>query len=426
MPLLPVLLTVREGQRWRLGADRAYLPAETVYTKYVCEELSSVPFGIPPEVQTEGPHAGGRCCGVREWHEQGMSMHMHVIGVALLEPLRQWSIQSCLSKAEKAVRKYWLVTRHGAEHLFFVRVREVHQLRQALMVHTGNLVTQLFQMCTDQSAEAVGHAETTSGERVRSIVARWTTQFGFLSPSQRGDTDMRLLLFMPAAHAVLLAWKKWSTYAFPIMPTARARAGLGLSLLKGFLPRPGALEQIRDANKSENPLQLLLGSDTLEQTADTIRSMMAGLPAPVGVHHQLEVLQAAADQIYLDSHRRSTKAFEMDFLIRCLVAGGHLKSQHNLAEALRHAIMAAVRNEDLRSHLLLQMRKDVVPSTTTLYRHRLTLHIGFCLWLARLSDAMLAKPRGVVRFATADSSPQGRFDWILCGATTIAVDEMRV
>ena len=65
-----------------------------------------------------------------------------------------------------------------------------------------------------------------------------------------------------------------------------------------------------------------------------------------------------------------------------------------------------------------------VPSKSILQRHRLTVHLGFCAWVAELTDAMLNDSAGVVRWATMDASPQGGVDWIMSGATIMKVSDL--
>ena len=418
MPQLPVLLCVREGERWRIGSDRSYVSSESIYSKHVRENLSDVPVGVPPVLlPVNTPSA--------EWHAEGMRLNMHVVAVALLEPLQEWRLEARLSKAEAAVRKHWLLTKYGAEHLFFIQCREMQRLESPKFVHfASNLGMQMFLSCTPHSAAAVGDSPTTpSALPVRSVVDQWRRAFpGMLA----GDTDLSLVCLLPAAHALLLAYQKWTVYAFPFMPNARTRAGMGISCLKGFLPRPQAFARLAEEVQPDAPLQSLLTPDKLEATADCIRAAMVGAPAPAEAREHLQLLQAAADQLYLEVHQKSKKAFEMEFLIRCLMAGGHLKSQGQLAESLRSCIVAGVRNDDLRAYLLQRLHKETIPSTTTMYRHRLTLHIAFCMWISQITNDSLNKPGGVVRYATGDSSPQGRHNWFLCGATSLAVDLLSV
>lgn len=60
-----------------------------------------------------------------------------------------------------------------------------------------------------------------------------------------------------------------------------------------------------------------------------------------------------------------------------------------------------------------------VPSASTLYRHRLSVHMGLYRWMAAIHVEMLRGP--LVRWGTLDSSPQGSMDWLLSGATVMTM-----
>ena len=54
----------------------------------------------------------------------------------------------------------------------------------------------------------------------------------------------------------------------------------------------------------------------------------------------------------------------------------------------------------------------------------MTVHLGFCAWVAELTEAVLTDSAGVVRWATMDACPQGGIDWIMGGATIMKVSDL--
>ena len=66
-------------------------------------------------------------------------------------------------------------------------------------------------------------------------------------------------------------------------------------------------------------------------------------------------------------------------------------------------------------------KRRAVPSSSTLYRHRLSLHIGFCQWIASVHHELLNDAEGIIRWSTVDSSPQGGWDWLLSGSAVLQV-----
>ena len=63
------------------------------------------------------------------------------------------------------------------------------------------------------------------------------------------------------------------------------------------------------------------------------------------------------------------------------------------------------------------MIDHAIPPVTTVRRHRLALHIGYCVWAQELHDNLLAG--GMVRWSTVDASPQGGHDWVTHGVRAV-------
>ncbi len=83
---------------------------------------------------------------------------------------------------------------------------------------------------------------------------------------------------------------------------------------------------------------------------------------------------------------------------------------------MQRALGVVVREPKLRRHLeeLLDVGGKHIPGRTTLYRHRLTIHMGFCRFLAAMTGSML-RDGGATCFGAIDSSAQGPWDWLLSG-----------
>lgn len=93
----------------------------------------------------------------------------------------------------------------------------------------------------------------------------------------------------------------------------------------------------------------------------------------------------------------------MLYLFRCLMISGYLHSNDGFVEVLRHACAIIVPEPLLREYLLKKLDGPMaIPSPTTLYRHRLTVHIGWCLWMSALQAAILHSEFGIARFGRVD------------------------
>ena len=67
--------------------------------------------------------------------------------------------------------------------------------------------------------------------------------------------------------------------------------------------------------------------------------------------------------------------------------------------------------------------KHALPSPSTLYRHRLTLHMAFCRLAQEQMRSMLSDGL-VVRWGTMDSSPQRAHNWLMVGFATMCVSDL--
>lgn len=100
-----------------------------------------------------------------------------------------------------------------------------------------------------------------------------------------------------------------------------------------------------------------------------------------------------------------------------------LRNLADFSEVVRWGLRAGVSDAALRQHLLAELdRPHALPSPTTLRRHRLTLHMGFCMWEQTRTNELLE--RGCVAHGMVGSSPQGQHDWVLRGSRRLPLDEL--
>jgi hypothetical protein len=117
----------------------------------------------------------------------------------------------------------------------------------------------------------------------------------------------------------------------------------------------------------------------LQDVADLLRRVAGSMNevdrAQASLHVQM--LQRTVDAMTLDSHLQSRRAFDMEFLVKCIVTGGFLRNASDFRESLEHSLSICVHDRRLRGFLQEQMQTLRTPSSTSMYRHRLTLHQGF-------------------------------------------------
>ena len=113
----------------------------------------------------------------------------------------------------------------------------------------------------------------------------------------------------------------------------------------------------------------------------------------------------------------------MKHLLHCMVMASYCWSTADLVMAVEAALKVAVRDEQLRNYYVdLLKQPSQIPSPTTLYRHRLSFHLGFCQLVASDVEELLAD--GIVRYGTVDSSQQGSHDLVHHGQTIIPKSDL--
>ena len=70
--------------------------------------------------------------------------------------------------------------------------------------------------------------------------------------------------------------------------------------------------------------------------------------------------------------------------------------------------------------------RNNVPSKSITYLHRRTLHLWWNLLLRDANACWINDAEGFARWETADSSPQGSFDWVMRASSSVSNARLRV
>ena len=268
------------------------------------------------------------------------------------------------------------------------------------------------------------------GTPVKDILDMWRRKHNNGNPFQVFDDQVgceavRLATSVLIPYAMLLNCGRWSKWALPIAP-ARISAGLGLNLVAEWL-RPWSALRGRDGpvGNAVGDAQHVFSPDVLLDAADLLRLALAR--APIDSEQTTAMigrLQGIRDNMMVSQARDARAVFCMDYLIRCLMLSGMLSSTGKFRRAVEYAI-GVVPDQSVRSYYewMLQHR-DFVPSSSTLYRHRLTLSCAYYRYCAAAVSSQMQKLGGVVQWATVDTSPQGGYDWVGSGFVTVAISEL--
>ena len=115
----------------------------------------------------------------------------------------------------------------------------------------------------------------------------------------------------------------------------------------------------------------------------------------------------------------------MDRLLECMLLSGLMKSSTELGLAVCTSICICITEPAVREHFLhLLDNIQKLPKRTTIYRHRLTAHLGYCLLQQEQTAAMLQMPGGTLVYGTMDASPLGGQDLMMIGLCIIQASEV--
>lgn len=429
MPGLPMLcgLFARHAEESRrAGVGNTRIRKSTIYTSSIRSELErcwpnvSIHLGADPE-----PEGLNAAASPETWREALGSCQRHCIGVALVEAMYSPDLVSVLTSHQRSVVDFWRLTQYGQSPLMLVSFVECAMLAAPVVVYehlSRSGVQALFFETTVSSWQRLMDERVASGALVADLFREW----GARLPG--GEGRQRICMVLPTPHAVLCVGGQWRSWAFPIPASRRPRASLQLHLAAPLWQHL-ALNVCNGADAVAVPdvtaERLLVLADVLRQHLRAHRSG-DGVSAQLNVQTvgQLHFVQGLRDALILDTVQRSRKAFALDALIEAMLFSGCLQSTRLMRVALEHALHVTVRTPQLLTHFLDVINQPhAIPSSTTLYRHRLTLHLAYCAWVAEVQEDMLSDD-GCVRYTTLDASPQGGYDWLLFGSTTIRTREL--
>ena len=230
--------------------------------------------------------------------------------------------------------------------------------------------------------------------------------------------DYSVTLAMPIPFAICTTSGAFTSYAVPAVG-GRVGAGMGLTLVPDLVV---VLRQPQDADAARLVIRQSYGPEALQSVGDIIRKLVSG----VDVDRQelisnMEFLDRVRREQLQQAMCRFNRAYNMTYLVQCLVLSGFLLNAHDIKPAVVICIAIILGPESsLREHFeKLFSHARSVPSPTTIYRHRLTMHIAFCKVLQYRYQEMLSDPAGIVSWGTLDKSPNRGWDFVLCGFATM-------
>ena len=362
-----------------------------------------------------------------EWASDYGALRNQVIGLLLCRYQYCPDLMTYLSEEQLAQTDFWILQDITDRVVYFEVIDAacfsepqtvVQFLGQARPKGCFFRMTEASRLRLQSSMLSVGGADRS----VPDVLHEWACRHHGQQPFP-GQDRMDVATSMFAPYAVLCAKKVWRSFAFPFPLNKASRRGLGLHLINHLLRH--IRDPVRGGVVNEVRLQAAdqLSPDLLQSLADMLRCNSTASQDALQFH--VSWLRDLRADMLRQSHMRGAWAYSMHHMILCMLAAGCLKDAHRFREVCELAIAVVVREPALRHHLMQAIRdRSIVPSPTTLYRHRLTLSVGFASFCAQQSQEMVEMPGGVCRWCTVDASPQGSYDWCLNGACTLAVTSL--
>ena len=370
----------------------------------------------------------------RMWSNTFQHLCDKVMGVILVRPLWTADIRKYLEPYQVVISDYWNASALGTVPLFFMEVLEYIAINPTV-VQTESLRagarSLFFPLSTWSCARMMASNNLTvqASEQPRAVQAIFNDWQAKWCPERKLEATVAMA--MPVPHGMFVLSGRWQSYAFPMVRGVVAR---GLNLHSVAELTRGVDLNVDLANVHHNfDLEMVsLSPSLLLNIADLLRKEVVGSPSFLAQPELREDVDSALGWLSEMRHRmvrldlqRNRKAFEMTFLINCLNICGYMKSGRELQAVLVSSLDCTVQDPLLASHFKELLEKPgAIPTTTTLYRHRLTVAIAFCVLLQHRHAEMISTDGGIVRWGTMDGSPQGNWDLILHGSATMCVRDL--
>jgi hypothetical protein len=403
----------------RVGPRRTAIPGSAIYSGGVRNQLVSC-----------GLHHGGLTYDApwRAWAQALKHCEHRIVGLALAKNASSPSLSTWLSGPQRDVADYWMMTAYKNSAMVFFDIIEVATFQRPQVSRTtvgkrynGSMFCNLTPWSHTHLMDAPCVGGGLMGSKFQQYVANHNLP---------DDAESNIVISMPVPHAVLCVSRVWSSWAFPYM-MGSARSGHLFHLAQ---PLWEPLGDISAESLVPDAVDDALSPELLFDAANVLRTYLAKLPQANAANaladkiaYHVNWMQCMRDSlIHQAFQRKLTGAFDIEIIIKSVLMSGYLKNTGNMLKVLRHAVALLAAEPMLRSHLMsiLDNQAYIVPSPTTLRRHRLTLNLGYCRWLQDVNETLLNSSDGVVRWGTLDKSPQKGWDWLLQGGSTITQDQL--
>ncbi len=394
-----------------------------------------------------------------EWYSQVRHLERKIFGLALVRGLFETNPATYLTAQQREVHRYWTdILGHSDVPVFFFEVLEFIPLAQpyAPFVETApfNLSTSacdsrpaartLIHAVSKASASAMWQARAHGTDRsIADVCSSWAERHKLVT-GVSFQTSPKLTFSVPVPHLLLMTMRLWRTHGFPLpagttQNDTDTRRWVGCERLRQLVG-PRDLTSSMGGGLVLNAPAEGLAPQRLIAVSDLLRISSRTIPLGSDLHHQfchyVVWLERLAADMMQQGVRCATQAFRVEVLVHTLLFSGFLRDAGTLADAVASGLRAMSPSGDFAQFFLDQISNTAaLPKRSSLYNHRVTLHLGYCLARAIENDRLLepgsagsiAQPAGMLKpavYILADSSPQGGIDWLQHTTLTIAGDAL--
>ena len=353
------------------------------------------------------------------WQRYVAPVNYHIVGCLSFQVASVCSALDYLTPERRAVREYWLHTKYATCPLLFIDVvsRAHFDEHRTARIRIADCSAHTAAHDVQDPKSMLFHVTGTSAERIWRAEQQALGEHDRIRQEFMGGKMLTLAMSLPIAHALLLCDGSWPSYVIPVSRDRYAVAGLGLRHIHQALQDIDLEDPDAKMGNEQafTPASLLEVADLLRASLERQRlHLVGGGPAEVEeLQRGVRMLQGMHDAVVVRNVRHGCLAFQLEYVVECLLFAGFLRSSSGLKQALKRAVSVVSPDRGLEEHLVhLLEREHTIPSQATLQRHRLTLHVGWCLFCHDLHAAVV-RHEHLARWATVDASPQGGYEFVM-------------
>ena len=398
------------------------MPPQAIYTASVLNSLAGLEGELAQGLLRKVASANASRSETPEvlsslWVQATDHLHGKVIGFMVLEPefvAQPWQF---LNDEQQDLHDFWMFTLYHSHPLLFCKISRACCGRDGVPVHA-------------QGEQLMAHSKAWFFDVSQDSLQRLLEAF-----PQAASIATPFAAYVPCPHALLQLETKWKFCCYPrVLRGKQMRAWFhGRELLSApGIPVP-ARASLTPAQISSRTADWMLDPQSILKLGRNVRdlinpasedSMRSAVDA-AGDH--LLVLNKLREGMMMQSVLMSQTVYDIEYLVQCVLVSAELRAPTHLLSVLRQCLRLSIHEPAIRKHFESMLdQRGSVPSAPTVYRHRLTLVMGFQRVRARMLDEMLdqARASGIVRWSTIDSSPHKGYDFVLQGHATMLLGDL--